>query len=801
MDKNGNYIDENGNIVSEENKVENLYGFQMIASTASDNIYKLYNNGDLYGKGLKNINLQSNLEDIDSLLYKELTLPSSINVSKIICGNSTIYYIDDKSDLYAIGVNSYNKLGLTQDQQIEYTGRELTKINVDNKKVQNVFDGGDSVFVVTTDNKLYGAGDNNRASLGLGHRNVVDSFTEITIDGLTNPSKIFSISASYWNGCMIWYNDAPDEMEEYSESWAEYNQFYYSGFSRWGFGGINKGSTPQYLNFNRIWDGNDGDDIDQDILYCSIGSSPWILKSDGSVMQSGYGGAGIGSGWVGGGSSTSFKTRSEAVNQKFIKMWYGNGSFILLHENGELWGVSSDNISMIGDSTRDWVLNKLENVPFDTSNLVEVLPASNGIFYLLDNGEVYFSGNYKAIGLGNEWNTKIDGIVCLNELPYNKSFPQIKTLYGDYRNGGRLLKGVAIGSVGAFDGCNVFCGLDGKYYLCNSSGIMFGNDILEKNWTLIAKDVNYFEPTCPSYVSRSGDVFVAGEHSDYLGLNYESDQKILKFTELTDPRVKGKAIKVQYDNNVLAILTNDGILYATGLYYNNNVYYYPGYSEPLENTKTLTKVDENVKDIAYRGTSRLYLKNDNSLLGFGYWRGHIQDASANTPTLSTTITSNISTLKPLGRNSFVIDEDGTMWYSGDNGYSYCGMNANKGDYIIWTGDIEEEKVKDTVCLSGETHIVLTESGNLYGWGQLNKLGIGTSSIEISQDIRKLPISDVNQIVAGKGFFIAVKKDGSVWGTGENMYGVLGRWKGSDRTLPNSRYRTAFEWVECPELEI
>ena len=54
---------------------------------------------------------------------------------------------------------------------------------------------------------------------------------------------------------------------------------------------------------------------------------------------------------------------------------------------------------------------------------------------------------------------------------------------------------------------------------------------------------------------------------------------------------------------------------------------------------------------------------------------------------------------------------------------------------------------------------------------------------------------------GTGFFIAVKNDGSVWGTGSNVYGILGRWRGADRNSPNSCYHTAFEWVECPELEI
>ena len=63
------------------------------------------------------------------------------------------------------------------------------------------------------------------------------------------------------------------------------------------------------------------------------------------------------------------------------------------------------------------------------------------------------------------------------------------------------------------------------------------------------------------------------------------------------------------------------------------------------------------------------------------------------------------------------------------------------------------------------------------------------------------INEVEQLVAGNGFYIAVKKDGTVWGTGLNINGILGRWIGIDRKQPNSRYKTAFEWVECPELEI
>lgn len=99
-------------------------------------------------------------------------------------------------------------------------------------------------------------------------------------------------------------------------------------------------------------------------------------------------------------------------------------------------------------------------------------------------------------------------------------------------------------------------------------------------------------------------------------------------------------------------------------------------------------------------------------------------------------------------------------------------------------------------------MVLTDLGNVYGWGASSYLGIGISdtSARYYEPI-KLPISNVTQITSGNGFVIAIKEDGTVWGTGSNTYGILGRWIGVDRSTPNSRYKTAFEWVECPELEI
>ena len=102
--------------------------------------------------------------------------------------------------------------------------------------------------------------------------------------------------------------------------------------------------------------------------------------------------------------------------------------------------------------------------------------------------------------------------------------------------------------------------------------------------------------------------------------------------------------------------------------------------------------------------------------------------------------------------------------------------------------------------------MLTNKGRVFGYGKSNVLGIGVSTQDNKENVEVTKLTnsnfyDIEQIVSGSGWFIAIKSDGTVWGTGSNQYGILGRWIGVDRDTPNSRYKTAFEWVECPELEI
>ena len=140
-----------------------------------------------------------------------------------------------------------------------------------------------------------------------------------------------------------------------------------------------------------------------------------------------------------------------------------------------------------------------------------------------------------------------------------------------------------------------------------------------------------------------------------------------------------------------------------------------------------------------------------------------------------------------------------LWITGANGHSEIGMDRVT-QFTKHAYSFNNEPIKDIKYMNFRTAIVLTEEGNVYGWGDKNSLGIGTTSTEIQKTPIKLPIENVKEIKTGSGFMLAIKEDGTVWGTGSNITGALGRWQYADGKYSESYYKTAFDWVRCPDLE-
>ena len=818
-DKDGNYIDENGNIVDEEHKVKNPYGFKIITDSSNDNIYKLYNNGELYGKGIKGIGLQTSddeMNKIDSTVFQKLKLPSEIKSSKkIITGNKTIYVIDNNGDLWAWGDNSSNKLGLTSEQQIEYTGREAIKLNLYGHKVYSVFDSINNLFVVTEDDKLYAAGYNDKGALGTGDKITVDGFVEIKIDYSIDLKRIFQIISST-SSTMIWYNNAPSNIEERSDQWAGYNRFFFTGQCDEALGGINNGKPIKYVKFQEVFDGNDGENIGKQVKYCKIGTATVALLTDGRLVQTGDGRGRITDNGLGGGTFNLFGQREEALNKKFQKFWYGTGSkktLIALTEDNEIWGVSSCNTEIFGEKERDWKLDKLE-LPFEANELSDIQITGRNIFYLLNDGRIFASGDSRFMGMGE--NIPSGNYSCMLINGNDGSFPVVETLYGGNSNLGELEKGNCDNQC-CNEESNVFVGKDGNLYMTYNSDLIFRNDTLEKNWVLVASNVEDFDPKGPAYIDKDGDLYVAGENSDILGLGYETSTSVKKFTKVSDEKILGKAKKVQVTSNNLYVLSKDGILYGTGLFEKASASTYPGWSEK-ENHKTFVEILRDIEYISMNGNDKIAITSGGKAYGWGKNYGGLTGQKTEdqiTPAeylldskiQSDELQNNILDLKVVDwKRGCIITRTGKLFIAGNQSYATYtgGFTGVSNKFVEYTYKLNElpsdEKIVGGAYRSAMDTIVVTNKGRLFGYGRANLMGINRTDENYVQ-MQELGINNVSSVSAGNGWYIAVKKDGTVWGTGKNTYGILGRWSGTDRNKPNSRYLTAFEWVECPELEL
>jgi len=807
MDENGNYIlDESGNKI--KNPEYNSNGFQIIASPSSNNIFKLYNNGDLYAKGLKGAQLVTSKEDMQSISNSNWTtfsIPSEVgSYKKIIRGSNTCYVIDSNDDLWAWGNNSYNKLGLTAEQQKEYTGREPIKLNVDNKKVSKIWDVGTNLFVLTIDNVLYGMGRNKEYySLGLGHNEEVLKFQKIDVKTPENIDYISSLGESRY-GIYIVYKD---------------KSILITGSSSKGCTGI--GISGVYSKFVPILDGyvynitdageivknteyeyNSQLDIDGDIIKIISDTSAGmtILKKDKTLWHTGS----IGQNLSYTGVKSNVLTKLPTEFGENVKDIYSlaNG-LIILKENGDIYANEGweDRLGF-GFIQKETVKLELPE-SLSSSGIKEIYTQGNGMYILDNSGKIYGAGSEAIFGLEEPFL----GVKEITNAPQIKSFYNLNELLVENAREENTVNTL-----------NLFLGEDNKLYTVNHSELTFRNNVLQSNWKLIASNCRKvaLNEINIAYIDDNSDLYVAGNDARSLGLGIENKSIIYNFTKVTDSNIIGKAKEVCLGSNVIYVITNNEKLYASGLYSpyavvsSSNDKLYPGWNvnEARYNFQEIPEVSSVKKVIAYN-TDKILLSDEGL-----YYLG--KNYNKNMP--STTELFNkwdvsaiidVKNIKDFNVNwymSTMISKTGEFYAKAEEHFEPDSITANflsGNNFCNYSekfkiGD-EIKKIKSINSYSGSAEFALDEDGNLWAWGAKKYIGLGETSEAVSDPT--IVLTNVKQIVCGNGWSIAVKEDGSVWGTGSNQYGILGRWVGVDRGESNSRYKTSYYWVECPELEI
>jgi len=257
------------------------------------------------------------------------------------------------------------------------------------------------------------------------------------------------------------------------------------------------------------------------------------------------------------------------------------------------------------------------------------------------------------------------------------------------------------------------------------------------------------------------------------------------------------------------LITTDNKLYVTGL---------KGYLGFKEDKLEFTLLMENVTDMEISGSSKFIKTLDGIyFLGWNYYgiAPGVGNGTIQIPTKITLPTGyTVANVESMGFGgdtcSFIIMKSGNERKcfisgasNGRDGGRYSGLSSSVSQYteLILNDLVDGEYCEKAFGLTWISGFFGTNLGNVYGYGTASGLGVNSTSSVTIHPPKKLDLSNIIELSAGAGWTVAVTKDGKVYGTGTNNYGILGRWIGIDRKSPNSRYKTAFEWVECPELEI
>jgi len=745
--------------------------FELITNGSSQ-VFKLYENGDVYGRGLKGSELNTTSEEmnkIDVSTWQEFNIPSVIPLPKrIIPGGNTIYVIDGNDEIWAWGSNSGNKLGLTNDQQVSYTGRDPIKLNVSGKKVKQVYGLESKTLIVTTDNMLYGAGNNGGYSLGLGHYNTINSFNQISFSKV---DKIIRISADTHGQTLIACNDST---------------FYYAGTNSWGQLGNNTAGET-YQTFTQIW--NSGStDIDQDIEQVLADmASIMILKKDGTIWQAGY------RYYAGGGdltgSSNSYVQFPLEYSTNVKKIYQvSTGRVILRQQNGvdEVW-VSPANSNYVGID--DIALNSTKYHKLDlppqlvTEGIKEIITNYNNVYYISNTGNVYASGlnNFLGLGSNKEKATSVIKLTLSNiETAYNNTFVDVKP------------------GIGNTAGIVLLTGKDGKIYTVGNSILLHYNKVLQNSWTKVAGNVKKF--AAGAYIDNNNDLWVSGYDSRMLGLGASSITDVPNYIKVNDANINGKAEKVQKADYLISVKTTENKLYYSGIYNSNGGA--PGWGDS-NNRYNFVELLTNVEENNLAGRSR-FAVTSGKLYGWGeiYWGGTLglPKAVPSEISMNSSLINNIKQITNSETNIMILTKNGELWGAGTHPSTNLGMSINT-NLTKHTFNFNNEKIVK-IMNSGYSNsvMVLTESGDVYGWGIKKYLGIGNTTDEIITSPVKLDISGVTDIIGSYSMVIAKLANGQVWATGSNTSGVLGKWIDKNGIYSKSNYETAFEWVRCPTLE-
>ena len=147
----------------------------------------------------------------------------------------------------------------------------------------------------------------------------------------------------------------------------------------------------------------------------------------------------------------------------------------------------------------------------------------------------------------------------------------------------------------------------------------------------------------------------------------------------------------------------------------------------------------------------------------------------------------------------ILAADGSLWAWGENnnGWSVMGLgNITNQTSLRRIGD-ETDWV--SIAVGWHHNLALKSDGTLWGWGEniYGQVGDGTSgrgNAERITPVASVPGNDWKQVAVGGSHSVALKKDGTLWGWGNNWAGQLGIGTFSPEETNAVQVGSATNWV-------
>ena len=770
---------------------ENTYLTNIRKISATDTcVVALATNGEVYAWGRNNYRQLGQGDTTNCLYAKKVKTEDGTgyiqNIIDVIANNSNTVYLDKNGGLYICG---YSSNGIFLEKTPSTKG--VTYLGP--KNAIKITGGYINVGLITTTGKAVAWGQNDYGTFGAGNTSTKETVVAYDV----NDFKI----ACY--GSIVLKEDG----KAYAAGKNSYGQL--------GIGNTTNTSTLTQISI----------DTNSKIKYIAPGGdTSAVMTSDGTVYETGYNYYGV----LSNGTTTN--------SSKFMPLLNNDGSsvtdgfiipekiidsstdfyptiFSIIKKDGTVWTSGNNSYGQLGNSTninsKYLTQTGTTNVELNAKNEyikigekfdIDVISAANFNVFVKEKP---VQSDWKWTS-SNEDVATIDenGVVIGKTLGYttitgynSKNGLKAKAIINIYRN---QEGAITVPVVGQGYGNTITLKEDGTVWATgkNDYGQLGVGDTTNRNTSVQVKiDENtYLENVIKIDVTdnttialtKTGEVYAWGKNEfGELGLG---DRTYRSYAT----RVKGIDGN-GYLENIIDVANGDENSYAIDK--NGNVYGWgDGNYHQIDDTTTSRTTPTQMSDctdaisVSAGDCFMAFIQaNSNSCVrGYNRYGQRGNGTTADTPTGTCIVGNDINKICAGNDSTLIIKEDGTVWTSGRNRYGELGVGdtSNRTTYTKLTLEDGTEIKAKYGELNSSITTILGKDGKVYttgynGYGQLSN-GTTTNSLKLKPMLNEdgTEVTDAILIKTGEMSDAdintgIIKKDGTVWVSGDNTYGQIG----------------------------